>query len=431
MARPSMAAPRNLTLTEELEKLEQSITLTLQEIDSNFAKAHRIVTTSILPIVERYAKNSEAVWEGSKFWKQFFEASGNVSFNNYAVPAIEDSVVNADTSEIDQSEETSEPQLYSTPSQVTDRVDDSEDLTITSPDITTKIIESDDDDIILSSPSLAHNQSTPRFPPSSTARGKKKDTGKGGQSGMANVVDYPSPYEAMRREIRGDKQGSQPKGAPVTPGKRPPALPDMTMTPVGSSPFAMPQSAFKNNNNKDTVLHQGMLGMTYRVAATPMTAKRRPFDPAMSSPLGEEPQLRPEIFTSDAKPGLTIMSPKKKETIEKHREERRRSLKQLTGRPLKSEMEDEEMPNRTQNTMRSRMGWDSDDDEIPEFSPPKTLRFELGEPKFIHTPAREASRRIVEDLYDAAGGYMDDDEMPEEYSPSIVMKGTNYQDDTF
>jgi DASH complex subunit ASK1 len=66
MARPGNAAMRNLTLTEELEKLEQSITLTLQEIDSNFAKAHRIVTTSILPIVERYAKNSEAVWEGSK-----------------------------------------------------------------------------------------------------------------------------------------------------------------------------------------------------------------------------------------------------------------------------------------------------------------------------------------------------------------------------
>lgn len=60
------AAPRQLTLTEELEKLEQSITLTLQEIDSNFSKAHRIVTTSILPIVDEYAKHSSNVWEGSK-----------------------------------------------------------------------------------------------------------------------------------------------------------------------------------------------------------------------------------------------------------------------------------------------------------------------------------------------------------------------------
>ena len=63
MSRP---AQRNLTLTEELERLEQQITLTLQEIDSNFSKAHRIVTTSILPIVEQYAKHSNDVWEGSK-----------------------------------------------------------------------------------------------------------------------------------------------------------------------------------------------------------------------------------------------------------------------------------------------------------------------------------------------------------------------------
>ncbi len=40
--------------------------VTLQEIDSNFSKAHRIVTGSILPIVEQYAKHSSAVWEGSK-----------------------------------------------------------------------------------------------------------------------------------------------------------------------------------------------------------------------------------------------------------------------------------------------------------------------------------------------------------------------------
>lgn len=38
----------------------------LSEIDQNFSRAHRIVTTSILPIVEQYAKHSEAVWEGSK-----------------------------------------------------------------------------------------------------------------------------------------------------------------------------------------------------------------------------------------------------------------------------------------------------------------------------------------------------------------------------
>ena len=38
----------------------------LTEIDHNFSQAHRIVTTSILPVVEQYAENSRDVWEGAK-----------------------------------------------------------------------------------------------------------------------------------------------------------------------------------------------------------------------------------------------------------------------------------------------------------------------------------------------------------------------------
>jgi hypothetical protein len=38
----------------------------LIEIDHNFSRAHRIVTSSILPIVEQYADHSKAVWDGSK-----------------------------------------------------------------------------------------------------------------------------------------------------------------------------------------------------------------------------------------------------------------------------------------------------------------------------------------------------------------------------
>ena len=36
------------------------------EIDHNFSKAHSIVTSSILPVVEQYAEQSRQVWEGSK-----------------------------------------------------------------------------------------------------------------------------------------------------------------------------------------------------------------------------------------------------------------------------------------------------------------------------------------------------------------------------
>ncbi|KAK9373067.1 DASH complex subunit Ask1-domain-containing protein [Lipomyces chichibuensis] len=77
----AMSVPRSLT--EELEKIEQSITLTLQEIDQNFSTSHRIITSSILPIVEEYALQSQAVWRASKFWKEFFESSANVSLAGY------------------------------------------------------------------------------------------------------------------------------------------------------------------------------------------------------------------------------------------------------------------------------------------------------------------------------------------------------------
>lgn len=36
------------------------------EIDHNFSKAHRIVTSSILPVVEQYTEQSRDVWEASK-----------------------------------------------------------------------------------------------------------------------------------------------------------------------------------------------------------------------------------------------------------------------------------------------------------------------------------------------------------------------------
>ncbi|OLL22546.1 DASH complex subunit ask1 [Neolecta irregularis DAH-3] len=74
-------------LTTELETLEQSITLTLQEIDHNFSKCHQIITSCILPLVEKYSDSSKEIWSSSKFWKQFFEESAHVSFSSYEEPA--------------------------------------------------------------------------------------------------------------------------------------------------------------------------------------------------------------------------------------------------------------------------------------------------------------------------------------------------------
>lgn len=87
---PTPAPAPRINYAEELDKTEQSITLALQEIDLNFAKAHKIVTSTIVPVIERYGAESRRVWQGAEFWKRFLEASANVSLSGYEEIAAPD-----------------------------------------------------------------------------------------------------------------------------------------------------------------------------------------------------------------------------------------------------------------------------------------------------------------------------------------------------
>jgi DASH complex subunit ASK1 len=324
------------------------------------------------------------------------------------------------------------------------------DETITSPGEPTTHQFSDDDDM-LSSPSLAGRHSTPRMP--STATKTKKPI-----AGLSFAEDYPSPYEALKREVDGKPERSGPN--PATPGRS--ALPDMTMTPQ-SSPFAvstigLPTTATKN---KDTILHQGILNRTYRVAATPHTGRKQQnvattpgtvnrtrrlldFDETLSSPLEEAPapRLRKEIFSSPVKaprtPGVSVQTPGYKRRA---REEQERN----TGAGATAEV----TRGRTGGlTGRSTRAWESDDDDDDDLdmSPPKTIMFNLPESRVLQTPgecqrgslvfarftanfwiAQEASRRIVEDIMYSAGGDFTDEI---EDSPSIVQRNHEL-DETF
>jgi hypothetical protein len=66
---------------ERLERLEQAITLCLQEIDHSFIRCHR-VATACLPVVERYAEQSRAVWHGAKVPYPCRRDTNNSSGNN-------------------------------------------------------------------------------------------------------------------------------------------------------------------------------------------------------------------------------------------------------------------------------------------------------------------------------------------------------------
>ncbi|KAF2870905.1 DASH complex subunit Ask1-domain-containing protein [Massariosphaeria phaeospora] len=392
MSRSSVAPPRNLSLTEELEKLEQSITLTLQEIDHNFSRAHRIVTTSIIPIIEQYGQHSDAVWEGSKFWKQFFEASANVSLSGYEAD---------DPDEQTAHEETQQSQLYED-----ETVEDTVTGATATPPRPTSSQADLDDSLSFNSPSMAHAHSTPRAP---TTGGKEPV-----------FAEFSSPYENLRREMAASRT---PKLEPTTPGKTRSLL-DM----AESSPF-MPSTSTKRVINQDPLLHR-VLDKTYRVQATPLISPRKykptgaltpatarrgapapggtlnlmKWDEDSSPPSSPAPQLRADIFSpvkAPRTPGVSVQTPGKgKQAFSVTR----------TGAVFDDS--------------------DSEDDgDDLGFSPPKTIQFHIPQSKLLQTPAREASKRIVEDLLMTAGGDITDTTgSMEDDSPSVVRRQVDLDD---
>ncbi|KAL9078240.1 MAG: hypothetical protein Q9157_002858 [Trypethelium eluteriae] len=77
--------------------------------------------------------------------------------------------------------------------------------------------------------------------------------------------------------------------------------------------------------------------------------------------------------------------------------------------------------------------WDSDSDDefgdgLEGMSPPKTMQFVVPQGRLLQTPAREASKRIVEDLLSTAGGDITDEMAAEEDSPSVVKRNQELDD---
>ncbi|KAM0327923.1 hypothetical protein ACHAQA_005321 [Verticillium albo-atrum] len=429
MSRPSVA-PRNLTLTEELEKLEQSITLTLQEIDHNFSKAHRIVTTSILPVVESYGEHSKNVWEASKFWKQFFEASANVSLSGYEELANdEDDTTTAE--ETTAQEDTTG--AFNTP-----RPGGRDDTTINTPAGESTFHGEDsllDDDELTGS--------TPRVPTTRTIK--------------ANYSNLESPYESLKRELKGEPPAPdaeddeedelQEEDSTVLFAQHTARLPDMSMTPRSLLPQSQPSV---QRGNKDPLLHR-MLDKNYRLQATPHKGTQYRISPLkreeegkgkakegvpswqdspMSSPVMEAPKLRSEAFMSPVKsaarqrlaaatagprtPGVSVQTPAS------------------TRRTKNFFPEDEDTTTTTEAPVakeKYEIDWDSDSDEgaFGGMSPPKTIQFALPPSKLLQTPAREASKRIVEDILMTAGAEPDSSE----YSPTMVKMNDDILNDSF
>ena len=230
-----------------------------------------------------------------------------------------------------------------------------------------------------------------------------------------------------------------------------------------SSPFD-PPSAYQpptaQRQHADPLLHR-VLDKNYRVQATPHTARKaqgraskeqptpvttaqRPAaldsSPLDSSPAAPPPQLRSDLFspappsaaksrakTAPRTPGISVQhTPGQKRTS--------------TGRDVFTSNHQPSRSNPATKSAQTPALWDSDsDDEADSFagmSPPKTIQFAIPQSRLLQTPAREASRKIVEDLLLTAGAEATDEIEgidgggPEEPSPSVVRRAWE-DDDTF
>ncbi|KAJ3465651.1 hypothetical protein MRS44_006309 [Fusarium solani] len=400
MSRPSNAA-RNLSLTEELERLEQSITLTLQEIDHNFSKSHRIVTTSILPLVEQYGEHSRAVWEASKFWKQFFEASANVSLSGYEELANDDETTNVEESTAMREDTTAD---------YTAQHDDDMTATTGAEHSTFHADDSLLDDAELSG-------STPR-PPASKTR--------------TRFSDMQSPYETMKREMQDEEDETtvlqDNEDSTVLFAQHTARLPDMAMTPLNNE-----QGSPAPSPPRQELPHPGHTTQT-RLSHLPLKSnqpkKETPTwkdDSPGSSPEMAVPTLRSEAFMSPYKsnarqrlaaatqgprtPGVSVQTP-------------------ATARKTRDVFAEESTI--ASGKKKYEIDWESDeeDEDIDLYagmSPPKTIQFALPPSKLLQTPAREASQRIVGDILLDAGV----DPNSSEYSPTMVKMNEDILNDSF
>ncbi|KAF2861606.1 hypothetical protein K470DRAFT_245062 [Piedraia hortae CBS 480.64] len=392
-----MSRPRPLTLTEELERLEQSITLTLQEIDSNFNSAHRIVTSSILPIIEQYAHNSTQVWEGSKFWKQFFESSANVSLSGYDEPVTGEQVgaQSQPQAESDSATPTATPQPPVSPGDETTETGQT--------DETTRSALSESDSELQSPTQTTGRRSTPVLAPPSTI---EQSTKRG-----------PSPrkYTGTNPLGHGPRTPSREASLPrreASLHQRETTLPPRTVNPKNET--SHPTHPTSPEKNTDPLLHRSVLDKNYRVQVTPHR-NQTTTDLWSSSPIEEAPQLRSDLFSpikQPRTPGVSVLTPYKKvggaalpgggATIPPGTTPRGITS---TGRRLFSP-QDKTFTNTTRGNVFGTPAGDGEsegEDTLFGMSPPKTMQFSIPQSRVMQTPAREASRRIVEELMFTAG----------------------------
>ena len=317
-----------------------------------------------------------------QFWKQFFEASANVSLSGYEEPSAEDETATEDdatvattssTSTYGMSPHTQEPTMTPQPN----------------------------------SRAYADASFSPS-PAQSTPRPTTKQIKTSKQKQPPTTAPYSSPYESLRRDLLPAPQPSPSESTlPSTPRAHNASL----QHDPESSPFAPPSTSAHNAHRtpaNDLLLHR-VLDKNWRLQATPhsiartlpyrngpsaaentpkpSTAKRGGFaadqsDELDSSPAIAAPELHADIFDTPARrgrvPGVSLLTPGKGKKAGGGRSD----LTANNGTKGKDSL------------------WDSDSEEGEMdgvgMSPPKTMQFHVPQGRLMRTPGMYSSLRLFE-----------------------------------
>ena len=263
-------------------------------------------------------------------------------------------------------------------------------------------MQDNEQDIDLSTLNISPSHSTPR------PRTKGKDPESRRQQAPA-YADYPSPYEALRREV---SQASANPQVPSTPGTSFAAANEtreLATTPNAESsslfisrpaPTSIPRPS-TTRKKTDPLLHR-VLDRNYRVQATPISnaryggfqnsriaaaaagasttpktaARTRLLESTLSSSpsMPEPPQLHAEIFSSPVRkprtPGVSVLTPGKPGAAS-------RATSRSTGAAAAAGIWDSD----------DEFDADDDDGGLPfGQSPPKTMQFHVPQSRLLKTP---------------------------------------------
>lgn len=339
-----------------------------------------------------------------QFWKQFFEASANVSLSGYEENPHEEDQTHTETT-------ASHDTTFQTPSQ-----HDAEDDTITGVEV--QYENNEEEESIIDSPSNTTGvHSTPRI-----GKGKSRQPS---LSPMKSSIRRPT-----FRTAESPTEVSTPQRSRM----------DLAFSSPFEPPSAFQPATAQRQQNPDPLMHR-VLDRNFRIQATPHTGRKQarggpsatpgtnqrtdtksfaPDSSPMSSPEMAAPQLRSDLFSpgpsaagrhaAPRTPGISVQTPGRATTTS-------------TGRSL--------YDSNTKDVTRTL--WESDSDEELGLSPPKTMQFHIPQSRLMQTPAREASRIIVDDLLATAGADRTDDIEAEDVpdiSPSVVRRKWD-DDDTF